>query len=147
MYGILCSYWFCDNVSFFVLDRQSTLRGRKYWALFFRHLSRIDMSDLISRWVVLFIFPNANPFKLNGISHSYQMDQSIFILRLLGCTFIFYLNFHRSCTQQTVEILIRRRVLWRLGLHDHKKDARRIWVIKHFLAQGNSKDPDQTPIS
>ena len=48
--------------------------------------------------------------------------------------FSFYLNLDRTICKQTVETLIRRRVLWRLVwvLHglptSNKKDARYIWV-------------------
>ena len=30
-----------------------------------------------------------NPYKLNGISHSYQLDQSISVLRVVGWNFSF----------------------------------------------------------
>ena len=86
-----------------------------------------------------------NPFKLNGISHSYQVDQSISILRIVGWYFSFYSklthlcqmilptiisrtcpfpilgvldgivhfcpNFNVTFCKQTVETLIRRRIL------------------------------------
>ena len=51
------------------------------------------------------------PFKPNGISNSYQLDQSISVLRILGGIFHFYSNFNLSLCKQTVETLIRRRVL------------------------------------
>ena len=59
------------------------------------------------------------------------------ILGLLGGKFHFNSNFNRNFCKQTLENLIRRRVLWRLvlSLHgllmSHKMDARLKWV-KHF---------------
>ena len=37
--------------------------------------------------------PCLNPYKLNGISHSYQLDQSISILRIVGRNFSFLFRF------------------------------------------------------
>ena len=34
-----------------------------------------------------------NPFMSNGISHCYQLDQSIVVLRVVGGSFHFYSNF------------------------------------------------------
>ena len=51
----------------------------------------------------------------NVFSHDYQLDESLFpILGLFGGIFHFYSNFKRDFCQQTVENLIRRRVLRRL---------------------------------
>ena len=51
----------------------------------------------------------------NGISHCYQLDESISVLRVGGWIFFhFYSNLGRTICKQTVETLIRRRVLWRL---------------------------------
>ena len=75
-----------------------------------------------------------NPFKPNGISNSYQLDQSISVLRIVGRYFSFLVKFNRIFCKQTVETLIRRRVLRRLTLGlrclpmPHKKDARLIWI-------------------
>ena len=44
-----------------------------------------------------------NPFKPNGISHSYQLDQSIYILRVVGWYFSFFLNFKRILYKQAAE--------------------------------------------
>ena len=55
-----------------------------------------------------------NPFKPNGVSHCYQLEQSIFVSIDVGWYFSFYSNFNRTFCKQTVETLIRRRVLWRL---------------------------------
>ena len=56
-----------------------------------------------------------NPFMPNGISHRYQLDQSISVLRGVRWYFFrFYSNFNRKLCKQTVETLIRRRILWRL---------------------------------
>ena len=55
--------------------------------------------------------PIFNPFKPNGISYSYPLDQSISVLRVVGWYFSFYSNFNRTFCKQTVETLIRRRVL------------------------------------
>ena len=57
-----------------------------------------------------------NPFKPNGVSHCYQLEQSIFVSIDVGWYFSFYSNFNRTFYKQTVETLIRRRVLWRLVL-------------------------------
>ena len=67
---------------------------------------------------------------LNGVSQSSQLDQFIFILRVVGSHFSFLFNFIRTFYKQTVETLIS------LGLHclpmSHKKDASAIWVNRHF---------------
>ena len=55
-----------------------------------------------------------NPFKLNGFSHYYQLDQSIFFLRVVGWYYSFYSNLNRTSYKQTVESLIRRHILRRL---------------------------------
>ena len=59
------------------------------------------------------IGPPANPFKSNGFPQSYQTEQFISVLRVAGCYFSFYSNFNRTFCRpkQTVETLIRRRVL------------------------------------
>ena len=57
-----------------------------------------------------------NPFKPNGVSHCYQLEQYIFVSIDVGWYFLFYSNFNRTFCKQTVETLIRRRVLWRLVL-------------------------------
>ena len=54
------------------------------------------------------------PFKPNGVSHCYQLEQSIFVSIDVGWYFSFYSNFNRTFYIQTMETLIRRRVLWRL---------------------------------
>ena len=46
----------------------------------------------------------------NGISHSYHLDQSFSVLRVVG----FYSNFNRTFCRQIVETLIRRCILQRL---------------------------------
>ena len=51
-------------------------------------------------------------FRPNGISHSYQLDQSISILRVVGCYFFF--NFNRTICKQALETLIRHHILWYL---------------------------------
>ena len=85
-----------------------------------------------------------NPFKPNRISHCYKLDQSITALWVVGCILHFYSNFNRTFCKQTVETLIRRRVLLAsaLGLYClpmfHKKDARLIWVkCKNILSSFN----------
>ena len=55
-----------------------------------------------------------NPFKPNGISHSHQLHKSIPILRDVSGIFQLYLNFNRTFCKQTVENLIRRRIMRRL---------------------------------
>ena len=37
-----------------------------------------------------------NPFKPNGVSHCYQMEQSIFVSIDVGWYFSFYSNFNRA---------------------------------------------------
>ena len=62
-----------------------------------------------------FIFKFINPFMQNVCSHPYQLDESISNFRVVGWYFsFFYSNYKRNCCQQTVENLIRRRVLRRL---------------------------------
>ena len=52
-----------------------------------------------------------NPLKPNGISQSYQLNQSISVLRVVGWYFFhFYSNFKRIFCKQIVETLIRRRL-------------------------------------
>ena len=55
-----------------------------------------------------------NPFMVNGTSHRYQLEHSISLLRDVGGIFHFYSNFNRTFCNQTVETLIRRRILRRL---------------------------------
>ena len=55
-----------------------------------------------------------NPFKPNEVSHCYQLEQSIFVSIDVGWHFSFYSNFNRTFCKQTVETLVRRRILWRL---------------------------------
>ena len=78
----------------------------------------------LSRW------DRVNPFKANGISHYYQLGQSISDLRVVGGVFHFY----RTFCKRTMENLIRHRVLRRpiwfvivCGM-SHKKDVRLIRV-------------------
>ena len=53
-----------------------------------------------------------NPLKPNGISQHYQLEQSITVLRDVGCFFFLFSNFNRTFQEQTVETLIRcRRML------------------------------------
>ena len=67
-----------------------------------------------------------NPFKLNGIS---QLDQSFSVLRVLGGILHFYSVNNRTFCKQTVENLIRCRVLQRL-----------IWVCAACLRLSHQKD-------
>ena len=87
-----------------------------------------------------------NPFKPNGISHTYQLDQSMSVLRVVRLYFSFLSNSNRSFCKQTVETLIRRHILRRLqGLHflpmSHKMEARLKWVkhlrLYYWLPQRN----------
>ena len=48
------------------------------------------MNCIQKSWVQQF-----NPFLPNGISHPYQLDQSIPILRVVGCYFSFYTYINR----------------------------------------------------
>ena len=76
-----------------------------------------------------------NPFKPNRISQSYQLDQSISVLRVVGSYFSFVFKFWLKILEansgnpdQTP-----RSAASDLGLHclpvSHKKDARLLWVI------------------
>ena len=75
-----------------------------------------------------------NPFKPNGISFAYQLNEFISNLGLLGGIFHVYSNFKRNFGKNIMDNLIRRRVLRRLIWvctvlsMPHKKDARLIWV-------------------
>ena len=77
---------------------------------------------------------NLNPFKPNRISHFYQLDQSISILRAVGWYFQFYSNFIRTFCKQIVETQIRCPILWHLVwvctvcLCPAKKDVKLKWV-------------------
>ena len=71
------------------------------------------ISTMIS-WAGPFNLIAFNPFMPNVLSHPYQSDDSISNLGLLGGIFHFYSNFKRNVYKQTVESLIRRRVLRRL---------------------------------
>ena len=53
-----------------------------------------------------------NPFMPNGISHRYQLEQSISVLRDVRWYFSFLFKCNRKVCKQTVETLIRRRILW-----------------------------------
>ena len=64
-----------------------------------------------------------NPFMPNGISHRYQLKQSISVLRDVRWYFCFYSNFNRKLCKQTVETLIKTGVS-DLGLHYFPKGAR-----------------------
>ena len=55
-----------------------------------------------------------NPFKPNVISHYHKLDQSISVLRVVRLYFSFLSNSNRIFCKQTVETLIRCRVLRRL---------------------------------
>ena len=56
-----------------------------------------------------------NPFKSNELSHLYQLEQSISVLRGVGGkNFHFYLDLNRIFCKQTEETLIRRRIKRRL---------------------------------
>ena len=68
-------------------------------------------------WVLVVPFKilQRNPFQQNAISHSYQLDLIIIVLKVVrwyftSSSFIF----NRIVCKHTVETLIRRRVLWRL---------------------------------
>ena len=52
-----------------------------------------------------------NLLKPNGISHSYQLGQFIFVLRVVGCFFFFiFIQIKLKMCKQNVETLIRRLV-------------------------------------
>ena len=67
-----------------------------------------------------------NPFKPNWISHFYQLDQYISVLRVVRCYIsYFFQNFDRTFCKKTVETLIRCGVIWFYTVlpMSHKKDA------------------------
>ena len=47
-----------------------------------------------------------NPFKSNETSHFYQMDQSIFVFRVVGYCFSFLFKFNRTSCKRTVDIAV-----------------------------------------
>ena len=53
-----------------------------------------------------------NPLMPNRFSRTYHLDKSISNLRLMGGKFQFHLIFKSTFCKQTVQNLIRRRVLW-----------------------------------
>ena len=92
---LLCSHWF----------NRSTV---------------VNVSDCNVRHQLLILFQFRiynfiNPHLPNELTHPYQLDESIFHLRSVWCTFFhFYHIFDRNSCEQTVQTLIRRRVLWHL---------------------------------
>ena len=86
-------------------------------------------------WLDYSLRSKINPFKLNGISHCYQLDQSISILRGVGWyffPFFFQILIKHSVSKQCRPDQAPQNVASALGLHclrmSHKKDARLIWV-------------------
>ena len=72
-----------------------------------RYLQNGELLDIYIRLAV-FQFPGVSilifyPFKLNGISHSYQLGQSISVLRIVGWNFHYCSNFDRTFCKQTVK--------------------------------------------
>ena len=70
---------------------------------------------------------------LIGISHHYDLDESIFNFMVVGLYFSFNKNIKSNLYEQTVKNLIRAHfVASDLVLHclpmSHKKDARFVWV-------------------
>ena len=74
----------------------------------------------------------------NGISISYQLDQSISILRVVGGTFHFYSDFDRAFCKQTADTLPSDLGLYSSPL-SYKQEARLIWVNKIFKCQGQPR--------
>ena len=79
-----------------------------------------------------------NPFKSNETSHFYQIDQSIFVFRVVGCCFHSYSNFDRiPCKQnsrepdQTLQSVASDLGLYYLSMSHKKKNPCLIWV-KYF---------------
>ena len=72
---------------------------------------RIFLADVVE--LVADVFTPFNPFKSNGISHFYQLDQSISVLRVVGWYFfVFIQTLIRAFCKETVENLIRRHLIW-----------------------------------
>ena len=91
---------------------------------------------------------------INCYSHSYELYQSIFVLRDVGCILHFYSNFNRAFCKKTVDTLIRSCAL--VWFCTHKKDARLIWVYRVLLTnlercfslpELEATDPNATPFS
>ena len=57
-------------------------------------------------------FKLINPFKQNGISHYYQLDRSVSVLRVEQYYFTFYSNFNAIFCKQTVKTEIKRNIQW-----------------------------------
>ena len=75
-----------------------------------------------------------NPFKPNGISQSYQSDQSISVLMVVGGDFRFLFKIYRIFCKQTVVTPV---AASDLGLQclpmSHKKDPRLILVKRRHV--------------
>ena len=102
--------------------------GKYYWC-FFLLKHKTGKCNSLSISVKLIYLVELNTFKPNGISHSYQIDWPIFILRVVAWyfSFFFYSNFNRTSYAETVETLIRDLGPYCFPL-SHKKDAKLIWV-------------------
>ena len=81
--------------------------------VFVRLCSDVSSSWCNRLWHVLIRFTYLNPFKSIGNSYTYQLDQSISVLMVVVWYFIHFFssNFHGTFGKQTVETLIRRRIL------------------------------------
>ena len=97
---------------------------------------------------------------INCYSHSYELYQSFFVLRDVGCILHFYSNFNRAFCKKTVDTLIRRRALRRLVwfctvcLCPTKRTL--LWVNRvlltdqercYSLAEREATDPNAFPFS
>ena len=78
--------------------------------------NRYLQAHVINQYIDVTVIDNSirilfNLFMPNGISHRYRLEQSISVLRVAGWYFHLYSNFNRTPCKQSVENLIRRRVL------------------------------------
>ena len=85
--------------------------------------------------------PLINPLVTNGISQSYQLDESTFVLRGIRSNFSCFFFFSMKIMSEK-RIALDRTPLFaasRLGLFSlpmsHKKDVRRIWVKLTLLVK------------
>ena len=72
--------------------------------------------------IFFYDFPSINPYMPSERYYPYLVEKNICHLRVVWCTFYFYVVFNKSCCTQTEQTLIRRRVLRRL-----------IWVRTVYL--------------
>ena len=97
----------------------------------------------------LIVTSTINPIKPNGIPHSYHLDQSISVLRVVGWYFSVWFKFYKNISKQWRPCWTPHSAAPDLGLHclpmSHKKDAGLIWVKQHWY--GVNSDISRSPMS